>query len=47
MRSDLNSVLIGEEIVRFMDVAKTPPYKLTGCVRGAFGGVRRIRPAER
>jgi hypothetical protein len=37
MRSDLNSVMIGDEIVRYMDVTKTPPYRLTGCVRGAFG----------
>ncbi|WPU92837.1 hypothetical protein SNE25_26285 [Mucilaginibacter sabulilitoris] len=37
LRSDLNSVRIGDEIVRFMDVTKSVPYRLTGCTRGAFG----------
>lgn len=37
MRSDLNSVIIGDEIVRYMTVSKEAPYKLTGCTRGAFG----------
>ncbi|GAO42744.1 hypothetical protein [Flavihumibacter petaseus] len=37
MRSDLNCVQIGDELIRFMQVSKEAPYKLTGCVRGAFG----------
>jgi hypothetical protein len=37
MRSDLNSVIIGDEIVRYMSVSKEAPYKLSGCTRGAFG----------
>jgi hypothetical protein len=37
LRSDLNSVRIGNEIVRFMAVTKNVPYRLTGCIRGAFG----------
>lgn len=37
LRSDLNSVIIGDEIIRFMGVSETAPYKLTGCIRGAFG----------
>ncbi len=37
LKSDLNSVRIGDEIVRYMEVTAQPPYRLTGCVRGAFG----------
>lgn len=37
LRSDLNSVLIGDEIIRYAEVTEQPPYRLTGCVRGAFG----------
>jgi len=40
LRSDLNSVLIGEEIIRFMGITRTAPYLLTGCTRGAFGTKR-------
>lgn len=32
-----NTVRIGEELVTFSDVTRTPPYKLTGCKRGAYG----------
>lgn len=35
--STLRSVLIGTEIVRFLDVTGSGPFILTGCVRGAFG----------
>jgi hypothetical protein len=45
LRSDLNSVLIGDEIVRFMDVTKSAPYRLTGCTRGAFGTRRATHEA--
>ncbi len=34
--STLHSVLIGNEIVRYQDVAGTGPFTLTNCVRGAF-----------
>ena len=34
--STLNSVLIGNEIIRYHDVSKEKPYTLTDCVRGAF-----------
>lgn len=37
LRSDLNSVRIGDEIIRFSEVTDRPPYRLTGCARGAFG----------
>ncbi|PUZ30437.1 hypothetical protein DCM91_02900 [Chitinophaga costaii] len=40
MRSELNSVRIGNEIVRFREVSKTAPYQLLGCIRGAFGTQR-------
>lgn len=33
----LNSVLIGNEIIRYQEVTKQKPYKLINCVRGAFG----------
>ncbi|MDR3711486.1 MAG: hypothetical protein P4L51_01620 [Puia sp.] len=36
-RSDLNGVRIGDEIVRFREVSPAAPYRLLGCVRGAFG----------
>ena len=34
--STLNSLLIGNEIVRYQDITGTGPYTLTNCVRGAF-----------
>ncbi|SEL67854.1 hypothetical protein [Parapedobacter koreensis] len=37
MRSDLNCVRIGTELIRFREVSQTAPYRLLGCVRGAFG----------
>lgn len=37
MQSDLNSVRINDEIIRFRKVSKNEPYQLLGCVRGAFG----------
>lgn len=37
MNSDLNSIRIGNEIIRYREVTKEAPYKLLGCVRGAFG----------
>jgi len=37
MQSDLNSVRIDDEIIRFREVSKNAPYQLLGCVRGAFG----------
>ncbi|MBX2925230.1 MAG: hypothetical protein KF746_23720 [Chitinophagaceae bacterium] len=37
MNSDLNSVRIGNEIIRYREVTKEVPYQLLGCVRGAFG----------
>lgn len=37
LRSDLNSVRIGEEIIRYMEVTTQAPYRLVGCIRGAFG----------
>ncbi|MEX6689686.1 hypothetical protein QTN47_19430 [Danxiaibacter flavus] len=46
MRSDLNSVMIGDEIIRFMSVSKEAPYKLTGCVRGAFGTTKSAHKAK-
>lgn len=37
MQSDLNSVRIDDEIIRFREVSKNAPYQLLDCVRGAFG----------
>ncbi len=34
--STLNSVLIGNEIIRYQEVSKDQPYKLINCIRGAF-----------
>ena len=34
--STLNSVLIGNEIVRYQEVTKDKPYKLINCIRGAY-----------
>lgn len=33
----LNTVRIGGELVRYQGVSAAPPWKLTGCARGAFG----------
>ncbi len=33
----LHSVVIGNEIIRYRDVSGNTPWKLMGCVRGAFG----------
>jgi hypothetical protein len=46
MRSDLNSVIIGDEIVRYMSVSKEAPYKLSGCTRGAFGTTKSAHKAK-
>lgn len=32
----LSSVVIGDEIIRYKEVSGSEPWKLTGCVRGAF-----------
>jgi hypothetical protein len=45
MRSDLNTVMIGDELIRYMSVTPTPPYRLTGCTRGAFGTTASSHPA--
>jgi hypothetical protein len=37
MQSDLNSVRIDDEIIRFREVSKNAPYQLLDCGRGAFG----------
>ena len=37
LRSDLNTVMIGDELIRYMEVSPSMPWRLTGCVRGAFG----------
>ena len=37
MASDLNSIRIEDEIIRFREVSKNAPYQLLDCVRGAFG----------
>jgi len=34
--NSLHSVVIGEEIIRYKDVSSGEPWKLTGCIRGAF-----------
>ena len=34
--STLNSVLIGNEIIRYQEVTKEKPYTLVNCVRGAY-----------
>lgn len=46
LRSDLNSVRIGDEIVRYMEATTQPPYRLTGCVRGAFGTTKAAHTAN-
>ena len=33
----LNSVRIGNEIIRYQEVTKEPPYRLLNCIRGEFG----------
>ncbi len=33
----LHSVVIGDEIIRYREVSENAPWKLLGCVRGAFG----------
>lgn len=33
----LQSVLIGDEIIRYREVSTTEPWQLLGCIRGAFG----------
>lgn len=33
----LRAAVIGEEIIRYKDVSVSEPWRLTGCVRGAFG----------
>ena len=45
MRSDLNTVRIGNELIRYMSVSKKPPYRLIGCTRGAFGTSAAMHPA--
>ncbi|HEX7410721.1 MAG TPA: hypothetical protein VF298_01125, partial [Bacteroidales bacterium] len=34
--NSLHSVVIGNEIIRYKEVSANEPWKLTGCVRGAF-----------
>lgn len=36
-KTNLQTVRIGRELIRYQKVTNTKPYKLTGCVRGAFG----------
>jgi len=45
LRSDLNSVRIGDEIIRFREVSEGPPYRLMGCARGAFGTAASVHKA--
>lgn len=33
----LHAVLIGDEIIRYREVSKTTPWRLIGCIRGAYG----------
>ena len=40
MQSDLNSIRIDDEIIRFREVSKNEPYQLLDCVRGAFGTIK-------
>jgi hypothetical protein len=35
--NSLHSVVIGNEIIRYREVSSVEPWKLTGCVRGAYG----------
>ncbi len=35
--NSLQSVLIGNEIIRYREVSETEPWRLIGCVRGSFG----------
>jgi len=35
----LKAAVIGNEIIRYREVTQSEPWKLTGCVRGAFGTV--------
>ncbi|HTN08727.1 hypothetical protein [Agriterribacter sp.] len=44
MRSDLNSIRIGDEIIRFRAVSNNAPYQLLDCVRGAFGTQKSNHP---
>lgn len=34
--NSLHSVVVGNEIIRYREVSKEKPWRLTGCVRGAF-----------
>ncbi len=36
-KSNLNAVLIGNEIIRYQDVTREKPYTLQNCIRGAYG----------
>ena len=40
-KSSLQSVRIGDEIIRYQKVTEESPYRLTGCIRGAFGTVKK------
>ena len=45
LKSDLNSVLIGNEIIRFTSITEMSPFRLIGCIRGAFGTRRQAHKA--
>lgn len=35
--NSLHSAVVGDEIIRYKEVSEREPWKLTGCVRGAYG----------
>ncbi len=39
-KSSLQSIRIGDEIIRYQKVTEEAPYKLIGCIRGAFGTIK-------
>ncbi|MBN8876875.1 MAG: hypothetical protein J0I32_04960 [Sphingobacteriales bacterium] len=45
LNSDLNSVLVDDEIIRFSSVSGSGPFILSGCTRGAFGTQRSAHAA--
>ena len=45
-KSDLNTVQIGQELIRFEAASKEPPWRLLGCERGAWGTRASAHPAS-
>ena len=44
-QTDLNGVVIGDELVRYTSVSTNAPWRLLGCQRGAWGTGAATHPA--